>query len=224
MSLDAVIFDLDGLLLDTEHHSEKAFHLTADAYGLEEMGWLFQSLVGANEKVHTERLASEIGERVDPVAFRRDWSECFRQSIADEPPGLLPGASEMLQWLERENIKRAVATSSQTPHGEKKLRDAGIRDYFPVVICGDQVERSKPEPDIYLKAGEAIGADMSRSLGLEDSANGVRAAHAAGLHVIQIPDRAPPTAELLQLGHRVCDSLHDVIELIKAGQAIPLPK
>ena len=78
----------------------------------------------------------------------------------------------------------------------------------------------RDSPDIYLKAGEAIGANMSRSLGLEDSANGVRAAHAAGLQVIQIPDRAPPTPELLQLGHRVFDNMNEVLELVKSGNAI----
>ncbi len=220
MSLDAVIFDLDGLLIDTEHHSEKAFHESVAAAGLPDLGWLFQSLVGTTEDTHTARLAEELGDKTDPIAFRRDWVDRFHQSMNDEPPGLLTGVEDMLQWLQQHQIKRAVATSSRTPDGEKKLVDAGIRDYFGTVICGDQVARSKPHPDIYLKAGEAIGADMQRSLGLEDSANGVRAAHAAGLQVIQIPDRAPPTEDLLQLGHRVCDNMHDVLELIKAGDAI----
>jgi len=220
MSLDAVIFDLDGLLLDTEHHSELAFHQTAADHGLDDMGWLFQSLVGTNEETHRTTLSERLGELTDPVAFRRNWVDHFHQSMDNEPPGLLPGVQDMLLWLEQENIKRAVATSSTTPAGEKKLVDAGIRDIFTTVICGDQVPRSKPHPDIYLKAGDAIGADMSRSLGLEDSANGVRAAHAAGLQVIQIPDRAPPTPELLQLGHRVCDSMSDVLDLIKNGKAI----
>lgn len=220
MSLDAVIFDLDGLLIDTEHHSEQAFHQTVSAYGLEDQSTVFQSLVGTTEKTHGERLQEKYGHQLDAVAFRSEWIERFHQSMADDPPGLLPGVADMLTWLKQENIKRAVATSSRTPDGEKKLLDAGIRDYFATVICGDQVERSKPHPDIYLKAGEAIGADMSRSLGLEDSANGVRAAHAAGLHVIQIPDRAPPTPDLLTLGHRVCDSMSDVLELVKNGKAI----
>lgn len=220
MSLDAVIFDLDGLLLDTEHHSELAFHQAAADHGLVEMGEVFQSLVGTNEETHRCMLSEKLGDRTDPVAFRRDWVDRFHQSMESEPPGLLPGVPEMLAWLEQQNIKRAVATSSTTPAGEKKLADANIRHYFSTVICGDQVARSKPHPDIYLKAGEAIGADMSRSLGLEDSANGVRAAHAAGLQVIQIPDRAPPTPELLKIGHRVCDSMSDVLALVKSGRAI----
>ena len=220
MSLDAVIFDLDGLLINTEHHSELAFHRAAGDHGLVDKGWLFLSLVGMNEESHRTRLAEELSPQTDPVAFRKAWTDYFLQSISDSPPDLLPGVEDMLQWLEKQNIKRAVATSSTTSAGEKKLLDTDIRKFFPVVICGDQVSRSKPYPDIYLKAGEAIGADMPRSLGLEDSANGVRAAHAAGLQVIQIPDRVQPTPELLELGHRVCNSMVDVLELVKNGNAI----
>ena len=126
MSLDAVIFDLDGLLIDTEHHSEMAFHRAAADHGVHDMTWLFQSLVGTTEDTHRSTLIEELGDITDPVAFRNDWIAHFHQSIADEPPGLLPGVAEMLSWLEQENIKRAVATSSRTPDGEKKLTQAGI--------------------------------------------------------------------------------------------------
>lgn len=94
------------------------------------------------------------------------------------------------------------------------MKDAGIRDFFQTVTCGDQVDRSKPDPDIFLKAGESVGADMSRSIGFEDSPNGVRAAHAAGLHVIQVPNLVLPAPDLLELGHTVCDNMHYALDLI----------
>lgn len=222
MTLDAIIFDLDGLLIDTERHSQQAFTETAAAYGLTNKADLFLSLVGTTEEAHRNRLAEELEPDINAVEFRRDWNDRYHQSISDEPPVLLPGVLDILEWLKLENIKRAVATSSKTKDGEEKLTNAGIRDYFPVVICGDQVSRSKPYPDIYLKAAESIEADVSRSLGIEDSANGVRAAHAAGLNVIQIPNLVPPSEELSQLGHRVCSSMTEVLKLVKSGQAIPL--
>lgn len=221
MNLDAVIFDLDGLLIDTERHSESAFHATAAAYGLKGKTELFLSLVGANEESHKTRLAEELEPDIDSMAFRRDWTDRFHQSIDNEAPRLLPGVPEMLEWLQSQNIKRAVATSSKTHDGEKKLIDCGIREYFPVVICGDQVARSKPFPDIYQKAAESINADLSRSLGIEDSENGVRAAHAAGLNVIQIPNLVPPSEELLVLEHKVCQSMHDVLELVQSDHLLP---
>ena len=220
MNPDAFIFDLDGLLLDTESHSMKAFQDTAEAFGLEDRIDLFLSLVGTNEVTHRQRLAEALEPKIDSTTFRDSWTERFHQSMEHQPPGLLPGVSEILDWLASENIKLAVATSSMTVDGEKKLADAGIRDYFSVVICGDQVENSKPAPDIYLKAGAALGAKMERSIGLEDSANGVRAAHAAGLNVIQIPNLVPPAAELKALDFRVCYSMHDVLRLAREGMLL----
>jgi len=112
-------------------------------------------------------------------------------------------------------VKTAVATSSTTKAAEKKLADTGIGKYFKAVVCGDQVAQSKPHPDIFIKAGKSINANMSLSIGLEDSVNGVKSAHAAGLNVIQIPNIVPPSVEVSQLGVRVCDSMLDVLELIK---------
>lgn len=221
MTLDAAIFDLDGLLLDTERYSQKAFHATASEYELGDKTELFLSLVGTNETFHEQQLSEQLGQLIDPVAFRRDWIARFKQSLAEEAVPLLPGVQEMLNWLQQENIKCAVATSSTTPDGERKLNNAGIRDYFQTVTCGDQVTQSKPHPEIFLKAGESIGADLSRSIALEDSPNGVRAAHAAGFHVIQIPNLVQPSEELLALGHRVCNSMHQVLELAQVGKAIP---
>ena len=200
MTLDAAIFDLDGLLLDTERYSEKAFQETATAHKLGDVTSVFHSLVGTNEEFHIQQLSTSLADRVDPLKFRTEWVDRFHQLMEDEPVPLLPGVAEMLNWLQSANIRCAVATSSTTPHGEKKLNKAGIRDFFQTVTCGDQVPHSKPHPDIFLKAGASIDADMSRSIGLEDSSNGVKAAHAAGLHVIQVPNIVQPPAEILALG------------------------
>lgn len=221
MNLDAVIFDLDGLLIDTERHSQQAFHDTAAAWGLTGKTDLFLSLVGANEASHVSRLAEELEPDINSIIFRKDWTDRFHQSMAQEPPGLLPGVCEMLEWLKAENIKRAVATSSKTHDGEKKLIEAGIRDYFPIVICGDQVSRSKPYPDIYQKAAQSINADVARTLGIEDSANGVRAAHAAGLSVIQIPNLVPPSDDLLKLNHHVCNDMNEALALVQSDRSLP---
>ncbi|MBX2880644.1 MAG: HAD family phosphatase [Granulosicoccus sp.] len=214
MNIDAAIFDLDGLLIDTERYSKQAFVDTASAFALGNRSELFLSLVGTNEETHTKKLAQELGDRIDSTLFRQQWKDRYHEAIATNPPQLMDGVRHMLEWLTNEKIKCAVATSSTTTAGEKKLLDAGIRDFFQTVTCGDQVSRSKPHPDIFLKAGESIEADMSRSIGFEDSPNGVRAAHAAGLHVIQIPNLVAPTEELLKLDHSVCESMHHALELI----------
>ena len=215
MTPDAMLFDLDGLLINTEEFSKRSFESASAEFKLGDRIDLFLSLIGTNEQHHNQRLDEELRDAVDPVAFRECWIEHFHQLLAKEPIGLMPGVSEILTYANEVGIKCAVATSSTTPAAEKKISEAGIREHFQTITCGDQVAISKPHPEIYEKAGASVNADMSRSIGLEDSANGVRAAHAAGLHVIQIPDLVVPSDELLQLGHRVCDSLHDVLELLK---------
>ncbi len=219
--LEAAIFDMDGLLVDTERFSKQAFQQTAQDYGLEHRIELFLSLVGTNEQTHRELLHQELEPEVDATRFRRDWVDCFHQLISEKPVPLLDGVQEVLEWLQGQNIKCAVATSSGTVAAEKKLRETGIRDFFQTVTCGDQVARSKPHPDIYLQAVESVGANASCSIGLEDSPNGVRAAVAAGLHVIQVPNLVQPDDHLLTLGHRVCGTMHEVLTLVQSGLAIP---
>lgn len=216
---DAVIFDMDGLLVDTETFSLRAFEHAVSAHGLQGLTEVFVSLVGTNEKHHTDTLHEEISHLVDPVAFRKTWVDHYIDITASETIPLLNGVLETLEWLHANNVKTAVATSSTTQAANKKLADTEIRDFFHAVVCGDQVSNSKPHPDIYLKAGQSIKADMSSSIGLEDSVNGVKSAHAAGLNVIQIPNVVPPSDELRALGITVCDSMHDVLQLLKRGQA-----
>jgi len=216
MTPDAMLFDLDGLLINTEVFSKRAFEETAHAYKLGDQLEFFLTLVGTNEEHHNRRVDEEFGSRVDSKAFRKDWNDRFHHFISTEKVDLLPGVIEVLDYAKEAGIKCAVATSSTTDAAEQKIIDAGIRDYFLTITCGDQVAISKPHPEIYQKAGASINADMSRSIGLEDSANGVKAAHAAGLQVIQIPNLVPPSGELLKLGHQVYDSMFDVLELLKS--------
>ncbi len=218
---DAVIFDMDGLLIDTERFSLRAFEYAVASHNLDGLTDIFTSLVGTNDKHHKDTLKSELGHLVDPVAFRQTWVDHFHELTHSDTIPLLDGVPETLQWLREQGVKTAVATSSGSQAAEQKLTDTGIRDYFATVTCGDHVTNSKPDPEIYLKAGKSIGADMSRSIGLEDSANGVKSAHAAGLNVIQIPNIVPSSQELLALGVRVCDSMYDVLKLMQSGQALP---
>lgn len=220
MTPDALLFDLDGLLLDTEVLAKQAFDETSRVYKIGDQTELFMSLVGTNEAHHTYRLEDVLSELCDPVKFRQHWNDHFHHLINTETVAILPGVTEVLEYADSHNIKCAVATSSSTSAAAKKLTDAGIRDYFLTVTCGDMVAISKPHPEIFEKAAASVNARPSRSIGLEDSANGVKAAHAAGLHVIQIPNVVPPSAELLSLGHRICNDMHEVLELLQRGEAI----
>lgn len=125
------------------------------------------------------------------------------------------GVSELLSFLKKENKKIALASSTRRQTVVNQLRDARILDYFDTVICGDMVERSKPAPDIFLKACEELKVEPERAYAIEDSYNGIRAAHAGKLKPIMIPDLLPENDEMENLTEVVLDSLLDVVNYLK---------
>ena len=126
-----------------------------------------------------------------------------------------PGVVELLTFLKEEGKKIPLASSTRRQTVTNQLRDAGILDFFDQVICGDMVERSKPAPDIFLKACEELGVKPERAYAIEDSYNGIRAAHAGKLHPIMVPDLLPETAEMREKAEVVLSSLLEVISYLK---------
>lgn len=215
MKQTAVIFDMDGLLVDSETVSAKAFEETAAEYGLNDVFDIFMSLVGCNEKQHVNTLKEALEPEIDSVKFREDWIARYLAAIENGVPALLPGAEALLQWLKDNNISRALATSSGRAAAEKKLQGNNIFHYFETITTGDDVQISKPNPEIFLKAAASLGIQPEHALVLEDSENGVRAGVAAGMRVIQVPNLVPPSKALLTLGHEVVESLNAVLVQLK---------
>ncbi|SHO57525.1 HAD family hydrolase [Vibrio quintilis] len=210
MSVHAVIFDMDGLLLDSERLALENFQTTCRKFGLDDFTDVYLTCIGTNLARTHEILQQAMGDTVDYPAFSQARETAYQALINREAIPLKPGVAELLEYLKQHQIPVAVATSTQRERALLKLRHAGLADYFPVVIGGDQVTRSKPDPEIYLKAAAALGISPADCLALEDSANGVRAAVAAGMKVIQVPDLIQPDAQLLTLGHTICQSLTEV--------------
>jgi len=217
MTIESVIFDMDGLLVDSETVSAKAFIETTEAYELGDRYDLFLSLVGTNEFNHGNRLRDALGHLIDPDQFRLDWIERIKAEVEHKVPPLLTGAAGLLEWLKNQDIPCALATSATRAEATHKLTSNGIEHYFSTYTCGDDVVNSKPYPEIYLKAAKSIDVNPANSMALEDSENGVKAAVAAGMHVVQIPNLVQPSAELLKLGHHVRSDLNDVLAMLKAG-------
>ncbi|MBQ9306221.1 HAD family phosphatase, partial [Butyrivibrio sp.] len=132
--------------------------------------------------------------------------------------GRLPikaGVKEILEYLKAENVRCAVASSTRKAVVEAELRDAGLIDYFEEIVGGDSVKVSKPDPEIYLIACDKLKVDPKDSFAIEDSYNGIRSAHAAGMKPIMVPDMIPADAEMRGLADTVCESLLDVIDYFK---------
>lgn len=207
----AVIFDMDGLLLDTERVALMAFEEACRRLDVALPREVFVRCLGVNKDSGVRLLKETLGDACRIEAFTGAWDAAYLAQVAREPILVKPGAETLLAHLESIGLPAAVATSTATARARGKLEKAGILGRFREVIGGDQVTRSKPHPDIYLRAAQVLQVDPAACLALEDSENGVRAAVAGGMCVVQIPDLVPPSPELLALGHIVLPGLGDVL-------------
>jgi HAD superfamily hydrolase (TIGR01509 family) len=205
------IFDMDGLLLDSELLALKAFEAGCSQFNLGDQTDLFMQFVGTNADKGNAVMKQALDDLIDVDEFIATWRGIYADWIAKEPVPLKSGVKDVLMHLTSLNIPIAVATSTKTVAAENKLKMAGIFDYFEVVIGGDQVSHSKPKPDIFLKAAASLACEPSSCIAFEDSPNGVKSAVAAGMTVVQIPDMIEPDDALLKLGHIVLDNLSDVL-------------
>lgn len=202
----AVVFDMDGLLLDTERVCFECFRSALTILGLPQDDNLFRRLVGTNNVLGRQLLTEGLSGRVTLEKFGTVWDNEIAQRLADCIP-VKPGVREVAEHLSEQDIPYIIATSTQTEKAHLHLDRAGLSALFPDVVGGDQVAASKPAPDIYLHATARLGHDPATCVAFEDSPNGVRAAHAAGLITVQVPDIVAPDAELRALGHYIASDI-----------------
>ena len=205
-----VIFDMDGLMLDTESIARACWERAFAEAGHELTADLFLAMIGRNKRDCLDLLRGRFGPAFD---FEGVYARCgvlYEAHVATHGTPLMPGVLELLGDLAALGLPLAVATSTRNPAARQRLEKAGLLPFFQTVVAGNEVAQGKPAPDIYLEAVRRLGVDAARSFALEDSHAGVRAAHAAGLKVIMVPDLLPATEEITRLTHRVVPSLREV--------------
>ncbi len=215
MEYMAVIFDLDGVIVDTEPVSRDGWRYALKKMGLELEDRMFFKLVGLTAKGMEKVFRQEYGNGFSYEQAKWLRHEYVKEHVKKNGIKIKPGVPELLDFLDNRKIKRAIATSTNREFTEHKMIRAGIRDRFETIVCGDEIENGKPEPDIFLKAAEKLAVTPEKCLVIEDSENGIRAAHAAGINVIMVPDLKGPTEEILKLVCKVYPSLYEVKTLLE---------
>ncbi len=215
MSIKAVLFDMDGLIFDTERVADGAARKAGRDVGIVLTDDVLQCLYGANYKSGEMVMKKNYGEDFDYVEYKRIM-RIYMEEVLESKDGLrfMPGAKELILWLQQTDYKKAIASSSSVETIKKFLSMVGLSDCFDVIIGGDMVTNSKPAPEIFEKAAAAVGVPTENCLVLEDSYNGVRSGSSAGCVVGMVPDLVTPTEEIEKLCFAIFSSLNDVQEFI----------
>lgn len=210
MNVKAVVFDMDGVIFDSERLVIECWKVIAEKYQIEDIEAACFECLGINAALTKELMLKRYGIDFPYDAYEEEISVLFQQRASD---GKLPkkqGVVELLTYLKDRKMKIGLASSTHSEIVFRELEEGGLLEYFDEVIGGDMVSRSKPAPDIFLKASERLGIEPADTIVIEDSYNGVRAAYSAGMKPIMVPDLAMPTKEMEEICFKILPSLLDV--------------
>jgi HAD superfamily hydrolase (TIGR01509 family) len=213
---EAVVFDMDGLLFDTEAIVRDAIVAAGPRLGFELPHSLFLSMLGLAGDASRAKLLEHYGPAFDVDAFWAAVGEHYSRLI-EERPLLKAGVIELLDWLDAHQIPRAIATSSQHVYVQRNLAKHDLTGRFDVIVAHGDCEFGKPHPAPFLAAAHRLDADPARCLALEDSFNGVRAATAAGMMTIMVPDLLEPTPAIREVCVAIARDLHHVREILSGN-------
>lgn len=212
----AVIFDMDGVIFDSERMVLVCWEKLAEKYHLSRMREAYMPCIGVNDASMKEIMKDFYGRDFPHDAFREEASALFHEMVRQEGLPVKKGVRELLAYLTKRNIPVGLASSTRLALVTEELTAAGLYEYFQAVTGGDQLKRSKPEPDIYLMACEKLGVRPEETYAVEDSYNGIRAAHSAGMMPVMVPDLLQPTEEMYEKSVAVLEDLVCVREWLEA--------
>lgn len=214
-----VIFDLDGVIFDSEQVVRRGWQYAAQKLQLGDVDSLFLQCVGTNHIFTEQLLQKTFDAQFSYEEFRKYTQEYFYQYTGAYGLPVKPGVKELMEYLKTEDYRIGLASSSTLQYILNGLRQAELIHYFDVIVSGENLQRSKPEPDIYLQACKKIGVIPAEAYAIEDSYNGIRSASRAGMQPIMVPDLLPTTAEMQALCRCICQDLFAVKEWLAAEHA-----
>ena len=215
-----IVFDMDGVLLDTEAVFMRCWKKLGEELHLPNVEETARKCIGITVTQTEALFQKEYGEKYPCESYVGAANAIFYRQEAEQGIPEKPGVHELFAYLKEQNYRIGLASSTQQQAVYRQMKAAGIFDDFDVIVCGDMVTKSKPNPDIYLKACELMKVDPKECYAVEDSYNGIRAAHEAGMKAIMVPDLLEPTPEILVLTDQKFNSLMELQKFLMTQQKI----
>ncbi|MGN0394287.1 MAG: HAD family hydrolase [Coprococcus sp.] len=211
----AAVFDMDGVLLDTEKVYRICWKENSMSIGIPEsqLDGICDRLAGGT-KSHNEKVFKSImGEDFDYLPFRKKTMDLFDEYTEKHGIDIKPGVVETFEYLKKRNVKMALATSTHKEKAEYRLGKAGLLKYFDEMVYGDEIERGKPYPDIYLEACRKLNVEPHEAVGIEDSINGIISVSDAGLYTVMVVDLIKPNDITKERTNQVYDNIINICQL-----------
>jgi haloacid dehalogenase superfamily, subfamily IA, variant 3 with third motif having DD or ED/haloacid dehalogenase superfamily, subfamily IA, variant 1 with third motif having Dx(3-4)D or Dx(3-4)E len=215
MDIKAVIFDMDGLMFDTEKIGAWAWNKIGNEMGYDFSEDFLSTVRGMNHEGLKAAFKKQYGESFDYDSIRNVCTGYYRQNLRDNGIPIKEGLFELLDFLSNNGYKVAVATGSTMEQAVYNLKSSGADKYFETIISGDMVKYAKPNPEIFELAAEKIGIIPEKCIVLEDSLNGIKAAVAGGFKAVMVPDLTEPNEELERTLTAKCKNLKEVIDILR---------
>ena len=209
----AFVFDMDGLIFDSERIVKRSWNGSGQEMGLGNVGEHIYNTLGMNRASRKKYYEDNIRKDFPFDEFSALTRKNFFAIVEKEGLPMKPGVKEILAYGKENGMKLALATSSSRDYAMKCLRDAGIDTFFDGIVCGDMVTHSKPDPEIYLKACELVGVKPEEAVAFEDAPAGIRSAYAAGMKVVMVPDLVQPKEEIKDMIWQKWETLKDVFKM-----------
>jgi len=210
--INAVIFDMDGLLFDSERLYIELYKKLESTFGVCLPEQIYIDCIGTTMELTREIIVSAVSKAdFDYEEFRIAVDEAFERRRMEGGLSLKKGARQIIETLYHRGLPLGVASSTHRSIVDSNLQHAGLSGFITTVTGGDEVERGKPHPEIYLKTASVLGIAPREALVFEDSEAGISAAAAAGMRVVAVPDLKPPSEEILRSTYWVCGSLLEVV-------------
>ncbi len=214
MKIKGVIFDMDGLMFDTELLTFKIWNEILTEKGYDYSFEIYKQTIGIRTVEVKKYYADLYGESFNYDEIYKEAIERFWKYTETKGVPIKEGLFELLDFLKEQKIKIALATSTTTKSAREILRRANVLEYFDKLVCGDMVTNGKPHPEIFLKAVKELELKAEDCVGLEDSINGIKSLYSANIKAIMVPDLIEPTDEIKPMIYKVSKNLKEVIELI----------